>query len=356
MKKRLKNLRKQIDEIDRKIIGLLNERAKLALAIGKLKKQKGKQVYAPDREKEIYELIIKKNKGPIPKPSLKAIYREIMSATLNIEQPVKVAYLGPPATFTHLASLKKFGSSVTHIPCDSITDVFLEVEKGRAGYGVVPIENSTEGVITHTLDMFIDSELKICSEVSLEISHNLLAKAKRVKIKKIYSNPQVFGQCRHWLEENLPGIEHIEVSSTTRAAELASTAKNAAAIAGSLAAEVYGLKVIATSIEDSAQNMTRFLIITKEEVESTSNDKTSIMFSIKDRIGALHNMLTPFRKYKINLTKIESRPSKKKVWDYYFFVDFHGHHKDKNVKKALDELRKTCRFMKILGSYPASKE
>ncbi len=356
MKKRLKNLRKQIDEIDRKIIGLLNERAKLALAIGKLKKQRGKQVYAPDREKEIYELIEKKNKGPMPKHSLRAIYREIMSATLNIEQPVKVAYLGPPATFTHLASLKKFGSSVTYIPCDSITDIFLEVEKGRANYGVVPIENSTEGVITHTLDMFINSELKIYSEVSLEISHNLLAKTKGMKIKKIYSNPQVFGQCRHWLEKNLPGVEHIEVSSTTRAAELASAGKNAAAIAGNLAAKVYGLKIIAASIEDSAQNMTRFLVIAKEEVEPTSSDKTSIMFSIKDRIGALHDILAPFRKYKINLTKIESRPSKKKAWDYYFFVDFQGHHKDKKIKKTLDELRKSCRFVKILGSYPASKE
>jgi chorismate mutase/prephenate dehydratase len=354
MSRKVKILRRRIDEIDKKIIWFLNERTKLAVAIGKIKKQRGRQVYAPDREKEVYKLITKENKGPLLDSSLEAIYREVMSATLNAEQPIKIAYLGPPATFTHLASLKKFGSSVEYIPCDSITDVFLEVEKSRADYGVVPIENSTEGAITHTLDMFIDSELKICSEISLEISHNLLARTKKSKIKRIYSNPQVFGQCRHWLEENLPGVEHIEVSSTTKAAELAKKDKDAAAIASSLAAKIYGLKIVATSIEDSAQNVTRFLVIAKEEAEPTSYDKTSIMFSIKDRVGALHDMLTPFKKYRINLTKIESRPSKKKAWDYYFFVDFQGHHKDDNVKKALDELRENCRFMKILGSYPIS--
>lgn len=352
---KLENLRKQINEIDKEIISLINERAKLAISIGKIKKQESRQIYSPDREKKVYELVTKENKGPLPAASLRAIYREVMSATLNMEHPVKVAYLGPPATFTHLASMKKFGSSVSYIPRDSITDVFAEVEKGRADYGVVPIENSTEGVITHTLDMFIDSDLKICSEVSLEISHNLLANIPKTKIKKVYSNPQVFGQCRHWLQENLPDAEYIEVSSTTRAAELAKKEKNGAAIASSLAAELYRLKIIAASIEDSATNVTRFLVIAKEGANPTSCDKTSIMFSIKDRVGALHDMLLPFKKHNINLTKIESRPSKKKVWDYYFFIDLKGHYKDKNVRAALEELVGNCRFMKILGSYPASE-
>ncbi|MFH1856718.1 MAG: prephenate dehydratase [Candidatus Omnitrophota bacterium] len=356
MKKKLADLREQINKIDGKMIDLLNERANVAISIGKIKKEKNKQIYAPEREKEVYRSITTVNKGPLQNFSLKAIYREIMSATLNVEHPIKIAYLGPPATFAHLASLKKFGASVDYLPCDSIRDVFFEVEKERADYGVVPIENSTEGVITHTLDMFIDSDLKICSEISLEISHNLLTNIDKNKIKRVYSNPYVFGQCRHWLEENLPAVEHVEVSSTTKAAEFAKKDKNGAAIASSLAAKIYGLKILASSIEDSSENVTRFLVIGREEAGQTSSDKTSIMFSIKDRVGVLHDTLVPFQKYKINLTKIESRPSKKKAWDYYFFVDLEGHHKDKKVKKALEELIESCRFLKILGSYPLGEK
>jgi chorismate mutase/prephenate dehydratase len=216
----------------------------------------------------------------------------------------------------------------------------------------VPIENSVEGAVSHTLDMFVDSDLKICAQIILDVSHNLLANCAKEKIKRVYSNPQVFGQCRLWLQENLPGTEMIEVSSTTRAAQIAAKEKYSASIASLLAAKVYKLKVIASDIEDSPHNITRFLVVGKTLVAQTGQDKTSILFSIKDRIGALHDMLMPFRKYRINLTKIESRPSKKKAWDYYFFVDLEGHQQNTRVKKALLELENKCTFLKVLGSYP----
>jgi chorismate mutase/prephenate dehydratase len=350
----LANLRRQIDRIDRHIIKYLNQRTRLSLKIGNIKKRHGLDAYSPDREKDVYEKVAAGNRGPLSNEAVQAIYREIMSGALSLEGPVRVAYLGPAATFTHLASIKKFGNSVSHIPANSITEVFSEVEKGRADYGVVPIENTTEGAVSHTLDMFMESDLKICSEVSLEICHNLLG-AKKGGIKRVYSKPEVFGQCRIWLEANLPGVELIEVSSTAKAALIAKRQKDSACIASSLAAECYGLKVLAKSIEDYSHNMTRFLVIGRSSPQSTKHDKTSVMFSIKDKVGALHDMLVPFRKNSINLTKIESRPSKKKAWDYYFFVDMIGHHKDPKVKRALVALEKQARSLKILGSYPVGK-
>jgi len=349
---RLENLRRQIDFIDRKIIQLLNRRAEVSLRIGEVKRRIGKSIYSPDRERDVLRKIAILNKGPLNTKALEAIYREIMSSSLALGASLKIAYLGPPATFTHLAALKRFGSQVEYLPCDSITDVFLEVEKSNADYGVVPIENSIEGAVTHTLDMFIDSDLKICAQVILDVSHNLLSRYPKNKIRRVYSNPQVFGQCRVWLQENLSGIEKIEVSSTTRAAQIAASEKYSACIASMLAAGVYHLKVIARDIEDSPHNITRFLVIGKTDVPPTGYDKTSIIFSIKDRVGALHDMLVPFKKYKINLTKIESRPSKKKAWDYYFFVDIEGHRDNQRLKKALSELENRCKFLKILGSYP----
>lgn len=349
----LDQLRKKVDRMDANILRLLNQRALLTLQIGKLKAKRREGVYVPDRESQIYDRIKRLNKGPLSEDALKAIYREIMSGALALEKEVKIAYLGPPATFTHLAALKKFGSQVKFLDCNSITDIFNEVEKNHVDYGVVPIENSIEGAVNHTLDMFIDSNLKICSEITLEISHNLLANSPLSKIRKIFSNPQVFGQCRLWLESNLPHIERIEVSSTTKAAQSASKERNAACIASLLAARIYGLKVKQESIEDSPHNITRFLVISKSDANPAGRDKTSIMFSIKDRIGALHDMLVPFKKENINLTKIESRPSKRKAWEYYFFVDLEGHSQDENVKRALLELEKNCTYLKILGSYPA---
>jgi len=351
----LKNLRSKIDNIDKNVIKLLNLRTKISADIGKIKKKSGRSVYSPDRERDVLRKISVANKGPLGASALEAIYREIMSASLALGKPLKIAYLGPEATFTHLAALKRFGSQVEYIACNSIPDVFLEVEKGTADYGVVPIENSIEGAVSHTLDMFVDSDLKICAQIILDVSHNLLAKCPKNNIKRVYSNPQVFGQCRIWLQENLCNADIIEVSSTTRAAQIAAREKYSACIASLLAAKVYKLKVIAADIEDSPHNVTRFLVIGKSGVGQTGHDKTSVLFSIKDRVGALHAMLLPFKKYQINLTKIESRPSKKKVWDYYFFVDLEGHQDNPRVKKALSELEIKCKFLRVLGSYPVGE-
>ncbi len=348
----LGSLRKKIDTIDKKIIQLLNTRAKTAIDIAKAKSKSGKNAYSPDRERQVLEKLALINKGPLSSSALEAIYREIMSCSLSLGKPLRIAYLGPQATFTHLAALKRFGSQVEYIACNSITDVFLEVERDNADYGVVPIENSIEGAVSHTLDMLVDSDLKICSQTILDVAHHLLANCPKEKIKRVYSISQVFGQCRIWLHENMPSVEKIEVSSTTRAAQIAAKEKYSACIASSLAAKVYKLKVVASDIEDSPHNITRFLIIGRSDVPATGHDRTSIMFSVKDKVGALHDMLLPFKKYSINLTKIESRPSKKKAWEYYFFVDLDGHKDNPRVKKALSELENKCAFLKILGSYP----
>jgi chorismate mutase/prephenate dehydratase len=323
--------------------------------VAKAKQKTGISAYSPDREREILRKLTQQNRGPLNNSALEAIYREIMSSSLSLEKSLKISYLGPEASFSNLAALKRFGSQVGYIASDSISDVFLEVERGVADYGVVPIENSIEGAVTYTLDMLIDSDLKICAQIILDVSHNLLANCPRLKIKRVYSNPQVFGQCRLWLQENLPGVENIEVSSTTRAAQIAGKDKYSACIASLLAAKVYKLKVVASDIEDSPHNVTRFLVIGTTDVKPTGHDKTSILFSIKDRVGALHDMLLPFKKNRINLTKIESRPSKKKAWDYYFFVDLEGHYENPKVKKALAQLDSKCKFLKVLGSYPVGE-
>jgi len=355
--KKLKSLRRKIDSIDSTLVGFLNERAELSQDIGQIKRIKNIDIYAPDRESQVYDKVAQISKGPLKTDTIRAIYREIMSGTLALEGPLKVAYLGPPATFTHQAGLHKFGASVEYVNCSTITEVFCEVDNGRATYGVVPIENSIEGAVNHTLDMFIDYDLKICSEIYLEINHNLLTRARSLKdIKTIYSKSQVFGQCRGWIEKNLPLVELVEVASTTKAAEIASKKKSAAAIASILAVDEYGLKVLAKSIEDRAHNVTRFLVISRSLYpKPTKRDKTSIVFSIKDRVGALHDMLVPFKRNKVNLTKIESRPSKVRAWDYYFFVDLEGHISTDKVKKAIAGLKKASTFIKILGSYPVRR-
>ncbi|MCU0652354.1 MAG: prephenate dehydratase [Candidatus Omnitrophica bacterium] len=351
----LKTLRSKVDGIDKKIISLLNTRANMAGKIAKTKIKQGRSIYSPERESEVLKRIPALNKGPLASDALQSIYREIMSSSLSLGKPLVIAYLGPQASFSNLAALKRFGTQLEYVPCESITDVFGEVEKGNADYGVVPIENSIEGAVTYTLDMFVDSDLKICSQIILNIAHNLLANCSKDKIKHVYSNPNVLGQCRVWLQENLPGVERIEVSSTTRAASIAAKEKNSACIASLLAAKIYKLNVLARNIEDSPHNATRFMVIGRTNVASTKHDKTSILFSIKDKVGALHDMLVPFKKYGINLTKIESRPSKRKAWDYYFYLDLEGHRDNPKVKKALAELEAKCKFMKILGSYPTGE-
>ncbi|MBI4372415.1 MAG: prephenate dehydratase [Candidatus Omnitrophica bacterium] len=348
----LENLRKKIDELDERIIALLSDRTKVALEIGKLKQAKASEVYAPARESEIYQKIDGLAKGPLSTDALKAIYREIMSASLALEKPVSVAYLGPEATFTHLASLSKFGSSVRYVPCTSITEVFAEVDHERVDYGVIPVENSIEGAVSHSLDMFIDSELKICSEILFEISHNLMAACDLKSIKRVYSNPQVFGQCRLWLEKNLHRSELIESASTSQAAQRARDEVGSAAIASKLAATLYNLTILAEGIEDLAHNVTRFLVVGRQMAARSGKDKTSIVVSIKDKVGALYEMLEPIRNNRVNMTKIESRPSKKKAWDYYFFIDLEGHVEDARVKKTIKAIEGCVRYLKVLGSYP----
>lgn len=354
--KELQPFRKEIDRIDDEILRLLNERSKYVIEIGKTKRRADAEahLHTPAREAEIIERLTAQNTGPFPNEAIRSVYREIMSASLSLEGPQKVAYLGPPATFTHLACIQKFGTSADYIAVSSIKDVFNEVERGRAHFGVVPIENSTEGVVNHTLDMFFDSNLVIYGEVLQEVSHYLLSKTGRLEaIKKIYSHPHAIAQCRNWLETNLPNVPVSEVASTARAAELCRNNASAAAIASELAGQLYGLKVVKSRIEDNINNFTRFLVLSKKAPERTGKDKTSLMLSVKDKVGALYDLLRPFASHGINMTKIESRPSRRKAWEYIFFVDIEGHVEEDRVKKALEEVKGRCLFMKILGSYPA---
>lgn len=349
----LDKLRKEIDKIDDEMLELLNKRSRIVLEVGNIKRAGKVKFYRPDRELQILGRLTVQNKGPFPNDALKSIYREILSASLSLEEPLKVTCLGPLATFTHLAALRHFGSSAAFVPVDSIKKVFENVETGKAEYGVVPIENSNEGVVSYTLDMFTDSDLKVVAEIILEVAHNLLSRqTNKLKIKRIYSHPQALAQCRGWLESNMPGIITKECTSTAKAAELAARENGAAAIASEVAARMYDLSILERNIEDNRHNVTRFLVISKEFPPKTGNDKTSIMFSIKDRPGSLYGILLPFKRAKINLTKIESRPSKRKAWEYIFFVDMEGHVEDRKVMKAIEQLKEGCLYLKILGSYP----
>lgn len=351
--KELKKIRSSIDKIDDEILKLLNRRAGFVVEVGRIKRGQKSTFYKPDRERQILARLASNNNGPFPNDALKAIYREILAASLALEEPLKVSCLGPLGTFTHLAALRHFGSSAAFVPVDSIKKVFENVESGKAEYGVVPIENSNEGVVSHTLDMFMDSDLQVVAEIVLEVSHNLLSKQTgRAKIKKVYSHPQGLAQCRGWLEANMPGVPIAESTSTAKAAELASKDPATAAIASEIAARMYDLNIIERDIQDSRRNITRFLVISKEFPHRTGNDKTSIMFSIKHKPGSLYDVLLPFKRARINLTKIESRPSRRKAWEYIFFVDMEGHVEDKRVKKAIDGLTDNCLYLKVLGSYP----
>ncbi len=338
------------------MLNLLNERLKRVLEICRIKQKKGESFYDPARERRIIKHLLEKNKGPLSADVLSEIAKGLLSGFRNLEEGLKVVYLGPPATFTHLAALKTFGKKTLFLPVRTIPDVFAAVEKKQANFGVVPIENSTEGVISHTLDMFLDSDLKITAEVMLEISHHLLSRGRLENVKKVYSHPQAIAQCQHWLEGNLPEVKFIETESTARAAELAVKDVKAAAIASEVAASLYHLDIIARHIEDSAHNLTRFLVLGRDFGKRSGQDKTSVLFSIKDRVGALYDLLTPFHKYHINLTKIESRPTKRKAWEYVFFIDLLGYKDDPKVKKALLELEEQCLFLKIFGSYPRIKK
>jgi len=344
--------RKAIDKLDEQIVKMLNERTRHVLEIGEIKLKAGEEIYAPHRERAVFQRVCRRNSGPISNESLRAIYREIMSSALALEKSMTIAYLGPEATFTHQAAILRFGSSLIYASQKTIADVFAEVSKNRADYGVVPVENSTEGVVTHTLDMFVDSELKIVAQIILPIQHYLIGNGKRWQIKKLFAHPQTLAQCRGWVQNHLPHVEIVETSSNARSAELAAAEKNSAAIAGSLAAERYGLATLERDIQDNAANATRFLVLGRRCSPPTGHDRTSIMFSIADKVGALYNALSPFRRHKLNMTKIESRPSKRKAWEYFFFVDCDGHAVDRKVANAIALLEQYCNFVKVLGSYP----
>jgi len=347
--------RQAIDKLDAQLIKLLNERTRHVLAIGEIKMKAGQEIYAPHRERAVLNRVCRLNQGPITNESLQAIYREIMSSALSLEKSMKIAYLGPEATFTHQAAIRRFGASLRYSSQKTIADVFTEVSKNRADYGVVPVENSTEGVVTHTLDMFVDSDLKIVAQIVLPVQHCLLSNSPRSQIKKLFAHPQSLGQCRVWVQTNLPRVEIIETSSNARSAEFAAKETGTAAIAGILAAEKYDLDVLEYDIQDNAANATRFLVLGRQCSPPTGKDRTSIMVSVTDKVGALHSALAAFRRYRINMTKIESRPSKRKAWEYFFFIDFDGHVEESKVENALKHLADHCNFVKVLGSFPNSE-
>jgi chorismate mutase/prephenate dehydratase len=349
----LKKLRFEIDKIDETILQLINKRALLAKEIGEIKKKNNLPIFVPSREKEILERLEKLNQGPLSNEIVKHVFREIISACRSVEENLKVAYLGPKATFTHQASLKYFGSSVDHIPVSTIKDVFEEIAKKKVDFGVVPVENTIEGVVNYTLDMFLDYDLKIIGEVILEISLHLLSINPNInEIQRIYSHKFAIAECRDWLMKNMPHAQIIEVESTAKAAEIAKDDYESAAIASESAAVVYGLHILERKIDKHLHNYTRFLIIGRDIPPPTGNDKTTFIFSVKNEVGALYKALEPFYKNQINMTKIESRPSKKEAWDYIFFTDIEGHIQEEKVAKTLQYLKENVPFFKILGSYP----
>lgn len=354
-KESLDALRKKIDQVDEKLLELLNERATLAQTIGRTKSLDKQDVFVPSREKEIFRRISALNRGPLPEKSIHSIYREILSASRSLEAPLNIAYFGPEATYTHMAARERFGSSAAYVPKPGIADVFQEVGQGRVDYGVVPIENSTEGVVTHTLDMLVEADVRICAEVFLEVHHFLLSRSGKAEdIRQIVSHPQALAQCRRWLTSNLPNVPVNEAPSTAQAAHMAASDAGLAAVASSLAKELYGLEIVEANIEDQTNNITRFLVIGGQTPSPSGEDKTSLVFSVKDEVGVLHRMLDPFARNRINMTKIESRPLKQKPWEYLFFLDLEGHVQEPRIQRAIKKLEKSCLFMKILGSYPSA--
>jgi chorismate mutase/prephenate dehydratase len=353
---KLPDLRKGIDDVDNELLRLLNERARLVQEVGKIKAELKQPFYVPDRERQILERMQSANSGPFPTEALRPVFSEIISACLSLETPLRVAFLGPEATFTHMAARTRFGLSARYVPAATIAGVFTEIEKGLADLGVVPIENSTEGVVNSTLDMFMDSELVISAEVITQVSYCLLTRTGTLDgIQKVYSHPQALAQCRGWLSASLPRAALIEVASTALAARLTRDDPVAAAVSSELAGQLYDLKAAKHKIEDEVRNLTRFLVIGREGVPATGKDKTSILFSLKDAAGVLFRVLKPLADAGVNLSRIESRPSRKRVWDYVFFIDVDGHASEPMVKQAIAALQMSCDFVKVLGSYPRAE-
>lgn len=355
----LQTIRAQIDSIDDGILALINKRATAAKEVADLKRDSVKELsfYRPEREAQVLRRIKATNSGPLDNVTVARLFREIMSACLSLEQPLRIAFLGPAGTFTQAAALKHFGHAVETVPLAAIPDVFRDVESGACHYGVVPIENSTEGVITHTLDMFLRSPLRICGEVGLRIHQHLLVQpnTELEQIKRIYSHPQSFAQCRGWLDHHTPQALRLALGSNGEAARLvAEGAPGDAAIAGEVAAELYGLNILANNIEDEPSNTTRFLVVGICDAAPSGKDKTSLLIACRNESGGLHGLLTPFAEQGISMTRIESRPSRLNLWEYVFFVDFEGHRNDNKVLLAFAELQQRTSLFKVLGSYPMS--
>lgn len=357
----LASLRQKIDRHDSKLVELLNKRLALAATIGRLKRRKDGRIYVAEREDQVLRKVCDQNQGPIKDAALRAIYREVMSAAIALEKPLLIAYLGPEATNTHQAAIKKFGASVDYHGMATIADIFTAVEKGEADNGVIPIENSTEGSVRDALDQFIDSDLKVVAQIYLEITHALISNTPLEKIEKVYSKDQALAQCRMWLQRQLPHAQILSSASTAAAVQIAKKTPGVAAVASPLAAEYYGVPVVVANIQDKRDNTTRFFVIGKQSSGSVGDgrDMTSFLISLGDdsasHPGALLKMLLPLAERGINLSKIESRPSKKRPWDYYFFIDVTGHYDDSAMREAVKRLRKFCPMVKWLGSYPTAK-
>lgn len=348
-------LRKQIDSIDSDLQQLINQRASLASAVRKAKGQGGSSIdfYRPEREAQVLRAICQRNQGPLSDEEMIRLFREIMSSCLAQQDPLKIAFLGPEGTFSQSACYKHFGHAIRSLPLNTIEDVFTEVENGNADFGVVPVENSTEGAVNNTLDMFIASPLKICGEIELTIHQNLLSQAGSLQqIERVYSHRQSLAQCRGWLRQNLPKAEKIAVASNAEAAKRVQHAPDAAAIASRDAADIYKLQVMHSNIEDRADNTTRFLVIGKHILKASGHDKTSLLMSNQDQPGALYHLIQPLAESGITMTRIESRPSRQGKWDYVFFIDVEGHVEDDNLDSALKQLKPGTTLLKVLGSYP----
>ena len=350
----LANVRARIDALDRDLLRLISERAACAKEVAEIKTVNGDtQFYRPEREAAILRRIKEQNPGPLDGEEVARLFRELMSACLALEQPLSVAFLGPEGTFTQAAALKHFGHSVRTVPLGDIADIFREVEAGSCQFGVVPVENSTEGVISHTLDTFMRSPLRIAGEVTLRIHHHLMSReASLADVRIVFSHQQSLAQCRGWLDRYLPNAERVAVGSNAEAASLACAETGAAAVAGEAAAEIYDLEILESRIEDELGNRTRFLVIAKEDAPTSGVDKTSLLLSCRNESGGLHRLLSPLAEHRISMTRIESRPSKRGIWDYVFFVDILGHRDDAVVAKALSSLKKEAVLFKVLGSYP----
>ena len=355
----LATIRREIDEIDRELIGLLNRRAQASVEVARIKRGGDVATYVPSREQEVFDNVLQANAGPLTEAHVRAIWGEILSASRALQRPLRIAYLGPEGTFTQraaeTAAKLRFGSFVEYLPCRTIPDVFDVTEREQADYGVVPVENSTEGSVGQTLDLFMDTSLKICSEILLPITQHLIGRGSISAIRRVYSKDQALAQCRNWLAANLPDAELVETSSTTVAAQRAAAEEGAASIGPEEAAAEYGLQVLARAIQDKAHNTTRFLLIGQTIGQPSGRDKTSILFSVRDRVGALHDVLAVFARRGINLTRIESRPSRRQPWEYVFFVDFGGHPEEPNAAAALEEMREACTSVKVLGAFPVEQ-